>query len=984
MYTPLYIKTDNSLQTSLIKISDLIEFARNNNIKSLTITDNNMYGVMDFYKMCINSGIKPIIGLEILYNDKKIVLYAKNYDGYKNLIKLCTLFSERKIELEDLEKYSSKLVCITPYESLSIYDDIKPLYKDIFIGYKDMDEYNNIKETNKIYMKETLYLEKKDAKYIRYMDAIRNGVPVNQVESKNLDNYILTLDEFNSRYKESIENNNLIYELCNLEIPFNQKLMPKFINDENLDSFTYLKKKCIEGLRFHFGNTVKEIYKTRLKYELDIINKMGFCDYFLIVSDYVKYAKDNNIIVGSGRGSAVGSLVSYCLMITDVDPIKYNLLFERFLNPERVSMPDIDIDFEHEKREDVINYCINKYGKKRVVPIITFGTLGAKQALRDVGKAMDIELKSVDNMCKLIDSNKTLIENYNDGTKIKEMLNRKDELKECYKIALKFEGLKRHTSIHAAGVVMSSVDLDEVIPLDKSHEFYLSGYDMTYLEEIGLLKMDFLAIKYLTTIHNMIDSINKDYKTNLKFDDIPLNDPKALDIFNKADTIGIFQFESDGMINFLRKLKVTSMDDLFAAIALFRPGPMQNIPTYINRKFKKEKIDYLDPSLEPILKPTYGIMIYQEQIMQIARTMADFSLGEADILRKAMSKKKKDILLKEQEKFKTRAINKGYDEKLVTRVYDLMLKFAEYGFNKSHSIGYSIVAYKMAYLKAYYPKHFITYLLSMEINDNTKTKQYIYEALSRNINILMPDINLSGTKYIIEEKGIRYPLSSIKDVGLSASELIIKERSNGKYTDIYDFIRRCYGKSVTSKTITALVYAGVFDCFGYTKKTLINNMDLIINYGELIKDLDRDFALEPEIIKTDEYKKEYLMEKELEVFGLYLTNNPITEFKHKLGNAINISEIENYFDQRITLIMCVDRLKEITTSKNEKMCFITGSDEISSTVAVMFPKVYEENRDLRVGDIIQVRGRIEKRFDEYQMAINTIKKLKTRNSNNGE
>ena len=975
MYTPLYIKTDNTLQSSLIKINDLIKFAKDNNIKSLTITDNNMYGVMDFYKMCITNDIKPIIGLECVYNDKKLVLYAINYNGYKNLVKLCTLLSERKLEINDLEKYSNDLVCITPFESIEIYNDIKSFYEYIYVGYKNIDELNGLSNKKTIYFNETLYLNKNDSEYIKYLDAIRSGVTLDLVTINHSKNYLLLEEEFNNKYKESIEANRFITQLCNVEIPFNQKLMPKFINEDGVDSYTYIKKKCIEGLKKRFGTTVREIYKERLKYELDIINKMGFCDYFLIVSDYVKYAKENNIIVGTGRGSAVGSLVSYCLMITDVDPIKYNLLFERFLNPERVSMPDIDIDFEHEKREEVINYCINKYGSKKVVPIITFGTLGAKQALRDVAKAMDVELGLIDSLCKLIDSRKDLKENYKDNIKIKELLERKEELKECYKISTKFEGLKRHTSIHAAGVVMSSVDLDEIIPLDKSHDFYVSGYDMTYLEEIGLLKMDFLAIKYLTTIHNIIDSINKDYNLNIKFDEIPLNDKKAIDIFTKADTIGIFQFESDGMINFLRKLKVDSMDDIFAAIALFRPGPMKNIPTYINRKNGKEKIDFIHPSLESILKPTYGIMIYQEQIMQIARTMADYTLGEADILRKAMSKKKKDILLKEKEKFASRAINKGYDEKLIDRVYELMLKFAEYGFNKSHSIGYSIVAYKMAYLKAHFPKNFITYLLSVEISDEVKTKQYIYEAKKNNIDILKPDINLSDRKYVIEESGIRYPLSNIRNVGTMASELIIKERINGPYLDIYDFIRRCYGKAVTSKTLESLIYAGVFDSFGFNKKTLVNNLDLIINYGELIKDLDREFALQPEIVKYEEYENKELMEKELNVFGLYLTKNPITELKLKHSNIVNLNEIENYFDKVVNVIIYVDKIKEINTSKGDKMAFINGSDELSNIDITLFPKTYEAYKDINSKDFILVKGKVEKRFDKYQIIVNNIIKL---------
>ena len=487
--------------------------------------------------------------------------------------------------------------------------------------------------------------------------------------------------------------------------------------------------------------------------------------------------------------------------------------------------------------------------------------------------------------------------------------------------------------------------------------------------------MEFLAIKYLTTIHNIIDSINSDYNLNIKFDEIPLNDFKALNIFNRADTIGIFQFESDGMINFLRKLKITSMDDIFAAIALFRPGPMQNIPTYINRKNGREKVDYIHSSLESILKPTYGIMIYQEQIMQIAQTMADYTLGEADILRKAMSKKKKDILLKEKEKFTSRAIKKGYDLKLVDKVYELMLKFAEYGFNKSHSIGYSIVAYKMAYLKAHFPQNFITYLLSMEINDEKKTKQYIYEAKKNNIEILKPDINLSERKYKIEDNGIRYPLSNIRNVGAMGSELIIKERENGNYSDIFDFIKRCYGKSVTRKTLESLIYADVFDSFGYNKNTLITNLDAIINYGELIKDLDREFALPPEIIVYEEYTNKELMEQELNVFGFYLTNNPITELKLKHSNIINLNEVDSYFDKNINIIVYVDKIKEVNTSKGDKMCFISGSDELSTVDIVLFPKTYEKYKDISQGSIILVKGKVEKRFDKYQVVVNSMEKL---------
>ena len=969
-YVPLYIKTDNSLTESLIKIPELIKFAKNNNINALTITDNSMYGVMDFYKECINNNIKPIIGLEVLYKDNKIIYYARNYNGYKNLIKICTISSDRNIELEDLEKYSSDLICLVPYTSISIYNDIRGLYDYIFKTYKNKNEYDEL-DDNKIYMNETIYLNKEDSKYIKYLNALKNSTTIDLVSNDKFDNYIRLEDELTDF---ELKNNSTIYDLCNIEIPFNQKLMPIYDNPDNIDSYSYLKKKCIDGIKKRFGSSIDSKYQERLKYELDIINKMGFCDYFLIVYDYIKFAKENNIYVGPGRGSAVGSLVSYCLNITDIDPLKYDLLFERFLNPERVTMPDIDIDFEHSKREDMILYCMNRYGEKKVAPIIAFSTMGSKQAIRDIARTMDLDLQIVDGLCKLLDSKLSLKENL-ENEKVKNYINRYDNLDKLYSISYKFEGLKRHTSIHAAGVVMSRYDLDEIIPLDRTHlKFYTSGYDMRYLEEIGLLKMDFLAVKNLTTIHEIIDEINSKYKNNITFDNIPLNDKEALKIFEYANTLGIFQFESDGMISFLKRLKATTFDDICAAIALYRPGPMKNIPTYIARKKKEEKIDYIDNSLIPILKSTYGIMIYQEQIMQVAQTMADYSLKEADMLRKAMSKKKKDILLEEEKRFKERGLNKGYSKEILDKVYDMMLKFAEYGFNKSHSVGYSIVSYRMAYLKAHYPKIFISNLLTLDMSDSLKVKKYIYECKKNNIDILLPDINYSSNKFIGEDNGIRYPLSSIKGVGSIGANTIIEERNNnGLFKSIYDFIKRCYGKTINKKMIENLIYANVFSSFEYNRKTLINNLDAIINYGELIKDLDESFALTPEIIVSEEYDDKFLIEKELDLYGLYLSKNPLTDIKAKYENIVSLQDVELYFDKTINTVIYVDRLKEITTKKGDKMAFVTGSDEIGSIDITIFPKVYSEC-NINEGDIVLINAKVEKRFDKYQLIVNKIKK----------
>lgn len=972
-YVPLYIKTDNSLIDSLITVKSLVEYAAANGFTALGIADSNMYGVMDFYKLCLKYNIKPFVGLEIKYQDKKMVLYCINYDGYRNLLKLTTISSERELTLFDLEKHADYLLCLVPYESIPVFQEIKSFYRYIYQTYKDEIERRELDESA-IYMRETIYLTNLQSEYVKYLDAMREGTTVATVSSTRLQNHLKTADELESL--GFLAGNEAVYNLCNLEILFDQNLMPVFKNDENSDSYTYLKKKCIEGLKSKFGDKVSSRYQERLKMELDVIKKMDFCDYFLIVYDYIKYAKEVNIIVGPGRGSVVGSLVAYCLDIIDVDPLKYDLLFERFLNIERISMPDIDIDFEHNRREDLIEYCRQKYGDKKVAPIITFGTMGAKQAIRDVGRAMDLDLNVIDGLCKLVSSRLSLEENYS-NTKVKTYLKRHDQLMDVYKIARVFEGLKRHTSIHAAGVVMSKVDLDEIIPLDKSHQaFYTSGYDMQYLEEIGLLKMDFLAIKYLTIIHSMIDEVNKTYHLQLTFDNIPFNDEKALKVFETSNTLGIFQFESEGMINFLNQLKANSFDDICAAIALFRPGPMQNIPSYVKRKHGREKIDYLDDSLEPILKSTYGIMIYQEQIMQIAATMADYTLGEADILRKAMSKKNRELLLKEETRFTERAVKKGYQAELVTKVYKLMLKFAEYGFNKSHSVGYSIVSYRMAYLKAHYPLIFMSNLLSIDMNDSSKIKKYIYECRKNSVEILRPDINLSDYKYNMEELGIRYPLTNIKNVGTASARTIIEERKNGKFKDIYDFVKRCYGKSVNKKTIESLIDSGAFSIFGWNRKTLIHNLDAIVNYGELTKDLEEEFTVKPEIVFVEEYSTKEIMSLEMDLFGLYLSKHPVSEMRVNHQAVVSINDFSNYFDRIIETIVYVDKIKEITTKSNQKMAFLIGSDELSTIDLTLFPAIYEKNKDINKGDILLLSGRVEKRYDKLQLVVNTVEKLK--------
>ncbi len=970
MYTPLYIKTENSLLNSMISIDKLIDFAKKNNIKSLTITDNNMYGVMEFYHKCLENEIKPIIGLEVIIENKKIILYCLNYDGYKNLIKIATSQSDNTLNYEFLSSHSDNLLCIVPYNSINIYLKLECIFKIIYKGYKNLEERKKLEGTNLIYINEILYLNKIDSIYYKYLVGIRDGVILEKVNYNNL-NYLYTLDEIKKMYPNDLENNYKITDLCNVKLEFHLNLLPVYEFDENISSYEFLRKLSFDGLNKIFGKDIEKKYIDRLNYELDVINKMGFCNYFLVVYDYVNFAKKSGILVGPGRGSAASSLVSYCLNITTIDPIKYDLLFERFLNPERVSMPDIDIDFEYDRREEVIDYCRKKYGIKKTAPIITFGTLGAKQVIRDVARVMDIDLDIVDTLSKLLDSKQNLKENYLKNKKIKDLLNINKDLFNLYKISTKLEGLKRHKTIHAAGVVISNCDLDEVIPLDMhSDNFYITGYSMEYLEEIGLLKMDFLALKNLSIITDVIKQINASEKVNLSFDNIPLDDEEAIKIFYNGYTLGIFQFESKGMINFIKKLKPNCFDDIVSSIALFRPGPMQNIDTYIRRKHLEEKVDYIHPDLENILSSTYGIIIYQEQIMQIAVKLAGFSLGEADILRKAMSKKKSDILLSKKEDFIYRSISRGYSKEISTKIFDFILKFAEYGFNKAHSVSYAIIAYKMAYLKSHYKEYFMKSLLTYVMGSELKTKDYIYECKLTQTHLLTPDINISENEYLISNHSLRYPLSGIKGIGNSISSIIIEERKKSKYLDIFDFVKRIYGKNINEKILQILNHAGCLKSLGINEKTFDLNIDLIVNYGEIGSLLDDD-SLKPVLNEVPEYSSKELMKNEFEVFGFYLSKHPGTEYKIKY-NTVNLTDINNYFDKNIEIIVCIDKIKTIQTKSNEEMCFITGSDEIINIDIVLFPKIYEMYKNIKLNDILKINGKVERRFDQYQIVVNKL------------
>jgi len=940
-YAPLYVKTHNSLLSSMIKIDDYIRYAKEMKYNAIAIADNTMYGVLDFYYACISNDIKPVIGLELLLDNNKIVLYCMDNTGYTNLCKLYTISGERLVNVNDLEKYSKSLICILPQDSDTLYFTLNKIYKYIFQGYVD----KNYTDRNTIYFNEVLYFNEEDYKYHAFLTAIKESKLVTEVKVEK------------DKYFKSFDSNNydFIYSNCNLKIPKYKDLL--VIYDDN--PYELLKKKCIEGLKVRFGQSVPRIYLDRLKYELSIINKMGFCNYFLVVQDYVMFAKNNNILVGPGRGSAASSLVAYLLFITEIDPIRNNLLFERFLNPERITMPDIDVDFEDNRRIDVINYCINKYGIKKVASIITFSTLSSKQVIRDVAKVMDINTKTVDRLTKLIDSKLNLEDNYK---KIKEFIEF-NKLQNLYNVCLKLEGIKKNTSINAAGILMCKDDLDLYIPIKKTDSNYVSCYSKDHLEEFGLLKMDLLAVSNLTLINNIVKKIN-----NLDIKNIPLNDLKTLQVFSKGNTLGIFQFESNGMINFLKKLKPSNFEDIVAANALFRPGPMDNIDLYIKRKRNLEKIDYFHQDLEPILKSTYGIIVYQEQIMMIANVIAGYTYAEADVLRRAMSKKKQNIMLEEKNKFIKRGIEKGYKEEIVNKIYDLILKFSSYGFNKAHAVAYSTISYTMAYLKAHYTQFFMKELLDDSIGSSSSTKKYINESILFDLKILPPDINCSNSLYSIENDTLRVPFGIIKGVGFIVDK-IIQERTKSKFIDIFDFVSRV---NVDSNCLLNLNNAGCFINLGTNIKTINENIDLIMNYS-MLSNIDKE-APKPLLKEYEEYDEFTLSKKEKDVIGFYLKNNPITKYKIKNNISISLSEIDKYFDKTIDLILYVENIREVITKNNEKMCFLTCNDEISKIDAAIFPKTYK-NINVVESSFIKVKARVEKRFDKYQLVIFELKNL---------
>ena len=931
MFIPLGIKTDYEILGSLIKLSDLIVFLNEHNIKAVGIVDNNLSYIVEAQKLCEQNDIKLIPGLEVLIDDLKVYLYAKNYNGYREL---CKLYNN-EITLSNINALKD-VFAVIPDESIVLYDGI------------NIEKY----KASELDFKVVRCLNKEDNNYLEYLYLIKEGKTLKESEYEKEDTYL------------ELGSDNKLFEKIYSEVDFHfekQDLLPKYGLDGKYTSFDYLKSLCEKGLSKRLDGNVSKEYADRLIYELNIIKKMGFEDYFLVVWDYVKYAKKNGILVGPGRGSAAGSLVSYTLGITDVDPLKYNLYFERFLNPDRVTMPDIDVDFDAKRKYEVIDYVKNKYGSKRALEIVTYSTLKSKMVLRDVSRVF--ENANTDNFIKLFDSKKTLKENL-ENKNIKSRIYSDPLLSKIFNVSLKLEGLKRQTSVHAAGVVIASKDLDSYVPIIKNEDIDLVGYQMDYLEGLGLLKMDFLSLDNLTFIDNLTN------KLGINIKDIPFDDKETFKVFNTANTDGIFQFESNGIKEVLKKFNMTSFNDIVALNALYRPGPMDNIDSYIRRKEGKEKIDYIDPSLEKILKETYGIIVYQEQIMMIASTMASYTMAEADLLRRMMSKKKEEAMDEEKDKFITKSIENGYSKETASKVFDLIHKFSSYGFNKSHSVVYSIISYWLAYLKAHYRKDFMIEMLNSVIKNDEKTKDYINDLRKYGISLLKPDIRFSEDKYIIKNNSIIYPLNGIRNISEIQVKKIIEQRKED--IDFFDYIKLLTSASFTKKDITNLIDASAFDYIGYNHKTLIENIDSAINYAKLSNDLDDDSIDKPLIKEVDEFSKDELLEREYNAFGLYLFNHPVLKYK---DNNISTKDIPKYFNKQIKIYLLVNRKKQVETKNKDQMAFVSVEDEFGTTELILFPKIFEKYVNIDKGNIIKVNATVERRNSDYQLIANKIEKL---------
>lgn len=1059
-FTHLHVHSEYSLLDGACRIDRLVSAAKNLGQNALAITDHGvMYGVIDFYRACKKQGIKPIIGCEVYVAprsrfdktfdfDKEyyhLVLLCESNVGYQNLIKLVSkgfvdgFYNKPRVDMEILEKYHEGLICL----SACLAGEVpRALSKDDYnLALKKAREYQRIfgkdnyfielqdhgiaeqSRINKSLIRianeidarlvatnDCHYIEKSDSQMHQILLCIQTNHTINdddKMEFETEEFYLKSEDEMRSLFPnlpQAFDNTQQIADRCNVEIEFGVRKLPDYDVPNGEDHFEYFKRLCFEGLYKHYGNNPGKSLVDRLNYELDTIKSMGFVDYFLIVADFVNFAKSQDIPVGPGRGSGAGSLCAYCIGITGIDPIKYNLIFERFLNPERVSMPDFDIDFCKERRGEVIDYVIRKYGLDHVAQIIAFGTMAARGSVRDVGRALAMPYASVDSIAKLIptDLNMTIEKALAISSELKKAYDTDESVHNLLDVAMSIEGMPRHITIHAAGVVITDRPVSSYVPLSKSDDAVVTQFTMTTLEELGLLKMDFLGLRNLTVIHDAVQMI-RDTEPEFDIDKIPEDDKSVFSMMSLGNSDGVFQFESQGMKNVLMQLKPTSVEDLIAVISLYRPGPMDSIPTYIHNRHNPSAITYAHPLLKDILCVTNGCIVYQEQVMQIFRTLAGYSLGRADIVRRAMSKKKHDVMEKEKQIFihglvdgngnveVDGCIRRGVDEKTALSIYAQMQNFASYAFNKSHAAAYANVAYQTAYLKCHYKKQYMAALLSSVLDNQNKMAVYISECQRLGILVLPPHVNESYGGFTVINGNIRFGLTAIRNLGKNFIDSLVTERKSSPFASFYDFCKRMNKHGLNSRALESLIKCGALDDLGANRRQMLSVMKTVLedleydrrrnSGGQMsffeMSQVSSDVSID--IPPMQEFDLMELLYMEKEMAGMYLSGHPIDSYKDfaKAINADSLSDIlsgefaDKYSDKsQVRLVCIVTKNKSQITKSNQMMAFVTVEDRFGSAELIVFPKVLSQySQSLYIGSVIEVIGTLNFKEDEEPRVI---------------
>lgn len=1059
-FVHLHLHSEYSLLDGSTRINLLPKRVKELGMDAVALTDHgNMYGAIAFYKACKDQGVKPILGCEVYVSEKDmtikdktnkrfhLILLAENNEGFKNIMKIVSLafvdgyYYKPRVDKEVLKKYSKGIIatsaCLGGEVQRLILDRDLDAAKAAALEYREIFGENNfflelqdhgmpeqarvnrelIKISEELNFPLTVsndvhYLDRDDAKSHDVLLCIQTGKTINEENRMKFPSdefYLKSPDEMAALFpenKDALENTIKIANRCNVDIKFHEQHLPEFTVPKGYTHEDYLKKLATEGMYARYENITDNI-KERFDFEFNTIKNMGFVDYFLIVWDFIRYARKHEIQVGPGRGSAAGSIVSYCLGITDVDPLKFNLLFERFLNPERVSMPDIDIDFCYERREEVIEYVNRKYGESHVAQIVTFGTMAARNAIRDVGRALDMSYAKVDYIAKQVPQalNMTLEKALEISETFKGIYDSEEESRFLIDMALKLEGLPRHTSTHAAGVVISKDELTEYVPLTRNDKIIATQFNMIELEELGLLKMDFLGLRTLTVIRDAINLIRENEGKTISFEKFDYNDPDVLKMFAKSETLGVFQFESSGMRAFLKELKPDEFSDLVAANALFRPGPMKQIPKFVASKHDKSKISYIHPKLEPILKSTYGCIVYQEQVMQIVQQIGGYSLGRADIVRRAISKKKMKVMEEERQNFiygnekegVCGAIANGVDEKSANEIYDLIIDFADYAFNKSHSVAYSVVAYRTAWLKYYYPREFMAAQISTYTNDIKQVSLYIEEIKRLGIEILPPNINYSFKNFTVENKKIRFGLKAVKNVGDNLIDVIVRGREKGKYKSLKDFVDKinAIDKSALNKrAVEALIRCGAMDDFeGNRAQYLAIYESVLSSSSSTAKNnvLGQFSLFENTNVSEDlpilrDFKQKDKLDMEKEVIGMYISGHPLDPYREIIEKSTNINTNQIFEKYRENLLKYskvkvggILKSKKTMITKNNKMMAFAALEDLFGTIElVIFPNVFSKYKDLIDDEnVVFVEGHFqESEVEEPKILVDAISKIK--------